>query len=215
MTGVLLFFLLSFLSTDDTLSRDECHVARDDYRVIDVSSWIGQDRPWNVRKSFDENRGGLFSSPFPRFHPSFASTDDQKSRYDVYRVFIAPSKRESSSIDTRTSTSRNRIDFVRMKQKNKKKNKKKKKKIIKKKDAHDTSGYTRRVHGLMEGAENVKIEIDGTGVVCCRNLRREHEPPPFIFIQYNQPSATILDSCTNDLSNPPARENDVRVKTSK
>lgn len=100
MTGVLLFFLLSFLSTDDTLSRDECHVARDDYRVIDVSSWIGQDRPWNVRKSFDENRGGLFSSPFPRFHPSFASTDDQKSRYDVYRVFIAPSKRESSSIDT-------------------------------------------------------------------------------------------------------------------
>lgn len=63
MTGVLLFFLLSFLSTDDTLSRDECHVARDDYRVIDVSSWIGQDRPWNVRKSFDENRGGLFSPP--------------------------------------------------------------------------------------------------------------------------------------------------------
>lgn len=71
MTGVLLFFLLSFLSTDDTLSRDECHVARDDYRVIDVSSWIGQDRPWNVRKSFDENRGGLFSPPLPPFPPQF------------------------------------------------------------------------------------------------------------------------------------------------
>lgn len=67
MTGVLLFFLLSFLSTDDTLSRDECHVARDDYCVIDVSSWIGQDRPWNVRKSFDENRFILTPSFPPQF----------------------------------------------------------------------------------------------------------------------------------------------------
>lgn len=61
MTGVVLFLFSFFSSTDDTLSRDEHHVARADYRTLAR----GRSRSAAERsKIVDENRGGLFSPQF-------------------------------------------------------------------------------------------------------------------------------------------------------
>lgn len=115
----------------------------------------------------------------------------------MFTGFLLHRRNANRAPSTRGQASRNRIDFARMKQKNKNTKKKWKK---------DTTRVHARVHGLVEGAENVKIEIDGMmGIVCARNLRRERNEylPRVYFYPYNLPLATIFESCANDLSNPP------------
>lgn len=138
-------------------------------------------------------RRNLFS---PVFH---ARARSEISIRAVYGVFIASLKRESvASIDRETS--RNRFDFERLKKSQGKRGEREREK--KGRGARETESA-----GGLEDRDRCGEH--------CRNSRRGEQRvfPAYIFIQYNQPLATIFESGTNDLPSP--GENGVRVKTSK
>lgn len=93
----------------------------------------------------------------------------------MFTGFLLHRRNANRAPSTGGQASRNRIDFVRMKQRGKKK----------------VTRVHARIHGLVvEGAENVvKIEIDGAGIVCARNLRRERNE----YLSHRLPRLFLFD----------------------